>query len=247
MPGNSAAAAAKASGSQHVVDHDVGERLGGGVLLAETSRSLRSRCRSTRVRSVMGRMMPRSPTASAPVGTCGDTPPQLERGRLRGCPVRRTRERSDPQSERPLGSASSSSPTTPPPRWPRRSADSPSRSRDRRPRPGLRRRQHRRHLRRSGWPSRSHRPCRSPSYATSTTSATAATRRPATRGRMEHGLDIVVLLHGDGQYAPEVIERLVEPLARGEADAVFGSRMMVKGAGPSRRHAARTSTSATGS
>ena len=46
---------------------------------------------------------------------------------------------------------------------------------------------------------------------------------------IEHGLDIVVLLHGDGQYAPEVIERLVEPLARGEADAVFGSRMMVKG------------------
>jgi glycosyltransferase involved in cell wall biosynthesis/cyclopropane fatty-acyl-phospholipid synthase-like methyltransferase len=46
---------------------------------------------------------------------------------------------------------------------------------------------------------------------------------------MEHGLDIVVLLHADGQYAPEEIERLVEPLARGTADAVFGSRMMVKG------------------
>ena len=45
----------------------------------------------------------------------------------------------------------------------------------------------------------------------------------------EHGLDIVVLLHGDGQYAPEEIERLVEPLASGSADAVFGSRMMVRG------------------
>ena len=44
-----------------------------------------------------------------------------------------------------------------------------------------------------------------------------------------HGLDIVVLLHGDGQYAPEHIESLVEPLARGEADAVFGSRMMTPG------------------
>jgi glycosyltransferase involved in cell wall biosynthesis/cyclopropane fatty-acyl-phospholipid synthase-like methyltransferase len=46
---------------------------------------------------------------------------------------------------------------------------------------------------------------------------------------IEHGLDIVVLLHADGQYAPEEITRLVEPLACGTADAVFGSRMMVKG------------------
>jgi 2-polyprenyl-3-methyl-5-hydroxy-6-metoxy-1,4-benzoquinol methylase len=44
------------------------------------------------------------------------------------------------------------------------------------------------------------------------------------------GLDVVVLLHGDGQYAPEVIENLVAPLADGSADAVFGSRMMSKGA-----------------
>ncbi|WP_395694571.1 bifunctional glycosyltransferase/class I SAM-dependent methyltransferase [Nocardioides sp.] len=46
---------------------------------------------------------------------------------------------------------------------------------------------------------------------------------------MSHGLDIVVLLHGDGQYAPECIETLVDPLVRGEADAVFGSRMMTRG------------------
>ena len=44
-----------------------------------------------------------------------------------------------------------------------------------------------------------------------------------------HGLDIVVLLHGDGQYAPECIESLIEPLAAGDADAVFGSRMMTRG------------------
>ena len=44
-----------------------------------------------------------------------------------------------------------------------------------------------------------------------------------------HGLDIVVLLHGDGQYAPEQIEDLVAPLASGDADAVFGSRMMERG------------------
>jgi 2-polyprenyl-3-methyl-5-hydroxy-6-metoxy-1,4-benzoquinol methylase len=46
---------------------------------------------------------------------------------------------------------------------------------------------------------------------------------------IEHGLDIVVLLHGDCQYAPECIEDLVAPLEGGHADAVFGSRMMVKG------------------
>ena len=46
---------------------------------------------------------------------------------------------------------------------------------------------------------------------------------------IEHDLDIIVLLHGDGQYAPEVIEDLVEPLALGAADAVFGSRMLSRG------------------
>jgi glycosyltransferase involved in cell wall biosynthesis len=49
------------------------------------------------------------------------------------------------------------------------------------------------------------------------------------RWAIEHGLDIVVLLHGDGQYAPEVIEDLVAPLEIGDADAVFGSRMMGPG------------------
>jgi 2-polyprenyl-3-methyl-5-hydroxy-6-metoxy-1,4-benzoquinol methylase len=47
---------------------------------------------------------------------------------------------------------------------------------------------------------------------------------------IQHDLDIVVLLHGDGQYAPECIEEMVAPLERGECDAVLGSRMMHKGA-----------------
>lgn len=46
---------------------------------------------------------------------------------------------------------------------------------------------------------------------------------------ISHGLDVVVLLHGDGQYAPERIEDVVAPILAGEADAVFGSRMMIKG------------------
>lgn len=45
---------------------------------------------------------------------------------------------------------------------------------------------------------------------------------------IERGYDIVALLHGDGQYAPEALPQLLAPLERGEADAVFGSRMMVK-------------------
>jgi len=39
------------------------------------------------------------------------------------------------------------------------------------------------------------------------------------------GFDLVVLLHADGQYAPETLESLLEPLEDGSADAVIGSRM----------------------
>ncbi|MGH9305530.1 MAG: methyltransferase domain-containing protein [Acidimicrobiales bacterium] len=50
------------------------------------------------------------------------------------------------------------------------------------------------------------------------------------RWAVEHGLDIIVLLHGDGQYAPEILGDIVAPLERGECDAVLGSRMMEPGA-----------------
>ena len=48
------------------------------------------------------------------------------------------------------------------------------------------------------------------------------------RYAIENGFDIVALVHGDGQYAPEKLPELLEPLIRGEADAVFGSRMLDK-------------------
>ncbi len=38
--------------------------------------------------------------------------------------------------------------------------------------------------------------------------------------------DAVVLLHGDGQYAPEELPYLLNPVCTGDADAVFGSRML---------------------
>ena len=48
------------------------------------------------------------------------------------------------------------------------------------------------------------------------------------RYAIDNGFDIVALVHGDGQYAPEKLPALLEPLVRGEADAVFGSRMIDK-------------------
>ncbi len=42
----------------------------------------------------------------------------------------------------------------------------------------------------------------------------------------ERGYDIVVLLHADGKYAPEVLDAVLAPLERGEVDAVFGSRFL---------------------
>src|SRR6267142_1371513 len=47
---------------------------------------------------------------------------------------------------------------------------------------------------------------------------------------IEQDFGFVALVHGDGQYAPECLPNLVKPLADGEADAVFGSRMLTKGA-----------------
>jgi len=38
--------------------------------------------------------------------------------------------------------------------------------------------------------------------------------------------DFVALVHGDGQYAPERLPDLLQPLIAGEVDAVLGSRMM---------------------
>jgi glycosyltransferase involved in cell wall biosynthesis len=46
---------------------------------------------------------------------------------------------------------------------------------------------------------------------------------------VEHGFDYVALVHGDGQYAPESLPDLVAPLRDGDADAVFGSRMLARG------------------
>src|ERR1051325_1220736 len=48
------------------------------------------------------------------------------------------------------------------------------------------------------------------------------------RYAIENNFDLVALLHGDGQYAPEKLPALLAPLLAGQADAVFGSRMIEK-------------------
>ena len=45
---------------------------------------------------------------------------------------------------------------------------------------------------------------------------------------IQNGFDIVALIHGDGQYAPESLPALLDPLLEEEADAVFGSRMITR-------------------
>jgi len=49
------------------------------------------------------------------------------------------------------------------------------------------------------------------------------------RWMIDHEIDLVVLLHGDGQYAPEFLPKMVEPIVSGHADVVFGSRMLQPG------------------
>lgn len=49
------------------------------------------------------------------------------------------------------------------------------------------------------------------------------------RFALDRGFDIVALVHGDGQYAPECLPALLQPLAEGEADVVMGSRMLTPG------------------
>ena len=82
-------------------------------------------------------------------------------------------------------------------------------------------RSRRRDAQRSGW-----------GFATST-----VLRTPFNRGyggnqklgylhAIEQGFDYVVLLHGDGQYAPEYLPQIVNALAADEPDALIASRMI---------------------
>jgi glycosyltransferase involved in cell wall biosynthesis len=47
---------------------------------------------------------------------------------------------------------------------------------------------------------------------------------------LQRGADVIVMLHPDGQYEPELIPHLIGPIVRGDADMVLGSRLAEKGA-----------------
>ena len=45
---------------------------------------------------------------------------------------------------------------------------------------------------------------------------------------IDRGLDAVVMLHGDGQYAPEMLPQVLRPLVEDDADMVNASRMIAR-------------------
>jgi glycosyltransferase involved in cell wall biosynthesis len=45
---------------------------------------------------------------------------------------------------------------------------------------------------------------------------------------IKNNFDAVILLHGDGQYAPEYLPKMIRPILDNQADAVLGSRMLHK-------------------
>jgi len=57
-----------------------------------------------------------------------------------------------------------------------------------------------------------------------------ANQKTCYRIALEMGADIAVMVHPDHQYDPRIIPDLIKPIVEGRADAVFGSRMMEKGA-----------------
>jgi glycosyltransferase involved in cell wall biosynthesis/2-polyprenyl-3-methyl-5-hydroxy-6-metoxy-1,4-benzoquinol methylase len=49
------------------------------------------------------------------------------------------------------------------------------------------------------------------------------------RMAVDRGYDLVILLHGDGQYAPELLPEIIAAWRDGKADVILGSRMMEPG------------------
>ncbi len=47
---------------------------------------------------------------------------------------------------------------------------------------------------------------------------------------LQRGADVVIMLHPDGQYEPEILPRMARPIIDGEADMVLGSRFAEPGA-----------------
>jgi len=57
-----------------------------------------------------------------------------------------------------------------------------------------------------------------------------ATQKTGFNKAVELGADITVVLHSDGQYAPELLPKMVKPIEEKKADVVMGSRLLGGGA-----------------
>ena len=53
-----------------------------------------------------------------------------------------------------------------------------------------------------------------------------ATLKTGTQAALKLGADVIVHIDADGQHDPAMIKTLAEPIMRGEADVVFGSRFL---------------------
>lgn len=49
------------------------------------------------------------------------------------------------------------------------------------------------------------------------------------REALKDGADIIIMLHADFQYDPACIPEMIKPIAQGNVDVTFGSRMLLKG------------------
>lgn len=54
-----------------------------------------------------------------------------------------------------------------------------------------------------------------------------ANQKTCYKKALAYGADIVIMVHPDHQYDPKLIPELIQKFSDGEADAVFGSRMMI--------------------
>jgi len=62
-------------------------------------------------------------------------------------------------------------------------------------------------------------------YKTDKDSGYGGSQKKAYKHVVDENFSIVVMLHGDAQYAPEYLPQIIEPLIKKEADMVFGSRI----------------------
>ena len=52
-----------------------------------------------------------------------------------------------------------------------------------------------------------------------------AAQKTGFKAALDHGADVIVMVHSDFQYDPSLVPEIIAPIIEGKADACFGSRM----------------------